>query len=164
MPSPMTFGVRSNPPCGDCHPDGECSMNCGPKPMTNPNTETPDIAGLVKRIRSKGAGSMTKILLMHEAADALEALQAERDELNTRLSNCARGATKIAMREEQQKATIASLREALEEIDGQAVCVGMAKDWNEASDMLVNVHMIAKKALALNPDIGTTPKEEKTNG
>lgn len=26
-----SFGVRSVPPCGDCHPDGHCSMNCGPK-------------------------------------------------------------------------------------------------------------------------------------
>lgn len=44
--------------------------------------------------------------------------------------------------------------------DGQAVCVGMAKDWNEASDMLVNIHMVAKKALTANPDTGTTPKQE----
>ena len=26
----MDFGIRSNPPCGDCWPDGHCSMNCGP--------------------------------------------------------------------------------------------------------------------------------------
>lgn len=25
-----TFGKRSDPPCGDCNSDGECTMNCGP--------------------------------------------------------------------------------------------------------------------------------------
>jgi hypothetical protein len=26
----MDFGIRSNPPCGDCWENGHCSMNCGP--------------------------------------------------------------------------------------------------------------------------------------
>ena len=25
-----SFGIRSVPPCGDCHDDGTCAMNCGP--------------------------------------------------------------------------------------------------------------------------------------
>jgi hypothetical protein len=25
-----SFGIRSIPPCGDCHDDGTCSMNCSP--------------------------------------------------------------------------------------------------------------------------------------
>lgn len=28
--SPIDFGIRRVPPCGDCWPDGHCSMNCGP--------------------------------------------------------------------------------------------------------------------------------------
>ncbi len=28
----MVFGIRSDPPCPDCHSDGICSMNCGPTP------------------------------------------------------------------------------------------------------------------------------------
>ncbi len=25
------FGIRAVPPCGDCHEDGHCSMNCSPR-------------------------------------------------------------------------------------------------------------------------------------
>lgn len=26
-----SFGYRSVPPCSDCHDDGSCAMNCGPR-------------------------------------------------------------------------------------------------------------------------------------
>ena len=31
MVSCISFGIRREPPCGDCWDDGECSMNCGPE-------------------------------------------------------------------------------------------------------------------------------------
>lgn len=98
--------------------------------MTDPNTEAPDIAGLVERLR--GMFTNTDLALFNEAARALEALQAERDELRRLViaSGTEAGAyltPKVSMdmlrmvpaeingKLATKDATIASLREALED-------------------------------------------------
>jgi len=114
--------------------------------MTNPNTETRDIAELVKRYRILAENPRLASLPDGDAtqtADALEALQAR--VLMVETANMG-----YRMEREEDHATIASLREALEIIAGDRQCV----------DNLMSDKDIARQALTLPPDIGTTPKEE----
>ena len=129
-------------------------------PMTDPK----DTAELVSKYRMIATNRRLAGLPDGDAtatADAIQRLEGQVAELEKRTLMAETANIGYRMERDEDHATISRLREALEEIDGQAVCVGMAEDWNEASDMLVNVHMIAKKTLARepSPDTGTSPEQ-----
>ena len=49
----MCFGIRREPPCSDCWPDGQCSMNCGPAVKVEyPDRPRPSPA-LVRKVRAR---------------------------------------------------------------------------------------------------------------
>jgi len=158
--------------------------------MTDPNTEAPDIAGLVERLR--GMFTNTDLALFNEAARALEALQAERKELEA-IFDLRWNADMRAIKDWQEitgqeltmpdhadlcvflmglvetgektnenlNATIASLREALEEAKSEAYrCADVQGGGLYRTQGFGKIHTIAAQALAReHPDNGTTEEE-----
>lgn len=117
------------------------------------------IAELVERLRSYHRGQVLSSVHI-EAANALEALQAERDALKTTIAERTMHWVETSRELVDLRATIASLREALEEI------AYTTPDGTEDSDLEIYKTLaskrarIARQALDREPDIGTTQENE----
>ena len=133
--------------------------------MTDPNTEAPDIAGLVEELRSADQyqDQVHGSPLFAEAADALEALQAARDGLEAERDcfryqcNTFRSESVAHLKEN------ARLREALESAIYEVSHLSAPRDGDTHYRPIIKREVVdgwRHKLAREHPDIGTTPTQE----
>lgn len=72
--STPSFGVRSIPPCGDCHDDGTCSMNCSPATFPKAVAAAADVV-LAYRPKPKTAPAKRRKRQAKKALNAVAEVQ-----------------------------------------------------------------------------------------